>query len=145
MKKHILASILSCAALTNAAFAQQPVCELAGAEAIPIFEKAKLAFLRSDFPEFVDIMRQSLGNGASALSEPLLKVKDIVPNGFDSCQVIAQRKDIGGLIQEVATFNIKGSVQPLSLYLSAMPVRGELIIGQVNFNTAIGPVLRELK
>lgn len=144
MKKQIFAALFSLA-WAQSAHAQQAVCVLGGAEAIPIFEKAKLAFLRSDFPEFVDIMRASLGNGASALSEPLLKVKDIVPGGFEGCQVIAQRKDIGGLIQEVSTFNIKGSVQPLSLYLSAMPVRGELIFGQVNFNTAIGPVLDELK
>lgn len=86
-----------------------------------------------------------MGSAADPLREPLGKLTQIVPDGFDSCQVIAQRRDVGGMIQEVSTFSAPGELQPVSLYLLVMPVRDEMIVGQVNFNTSVGPVIGSLK
>ena len=86
-----------------------------------------------------------MGDGAETLYEPLDRLASLVPQGFDSCQVVLQRKDVGGLIQEVSTFNVRGLTFPVSLYLAAIPVRDRWIIARVNFNTTFGSVLESVK
>lgn len=122
----------------------QSVCEMRDADAVPLLEEAKKMFRDGDFLSFANFIGSSMGPGAQALVAPLDRLATLVPDGFESCQVVLQRRDIGGLVQEVSTFNVPDKDFPVSLYLLAMPVRGEMVIGQINFNTAIGPVLENL-
>jgi len=39
-----------------------------------------------------------------------------------------QRRDLGGMVQEVTTFNVKGKDFPIALYLQGTPVRGKMIV-----------------
>jgi hypothetical protein len=110
-----------------------------------LFEQAKAAFLREDFDGFAAVTTEVMGNNGSALDAPLKQLRGLIPNGFDGCQTIVQRRDVGGMIQEVSTFTLRGQAFPISVYLLAIPIRGEMKIGYVGFNTSLVSVLENLK
>ncbi|WP_322865157.1 hypothetical protein U5922_002470 [Aquicoccus sp. G2-2] len=121
-----------------------PVCEMRGAEPLPVFETAKAAFLKGDFSAFLGSATVLMRGERAALEAPLAKLADLVPSGFDSCQTILQRRDIGGLVQEVTTFDIPGKSFPISLYLQAAPVKGAMGITSLSYNSKLDTVLNEL-
>lgn len=138
--------------LTAAAFATlactaqaQSVCQMDGAVPVPLFERAKAAFLREDYDLFADITTEMMGPNGAALDAPLKQLVDFAPNGYDTCQTIVQRRDAGGMIQEVTTYTLKGQDFPLAIYLLAIPIRGELKVGYVGFNSSLVEVLKNLK
>ena len=140
MKKLTLALAIA----ASPAFAE-PVCEMRGAEPIEALELAKQKFLDGDFKGFADYSTKSMGSRAAAsLAKPVQQLAGLFPKGFESCQTVAQRKEAGGMVQEVITFNIKGQDFPMSLYLLAAPTRGEMKISYLNFNTTLSDVLKSL-
>jgi hypothetical protein len=142
IKQLLTASVF--AAVTTTAQAQS-VCEMSGAVPVPLFEQAKAAFLREDFDGFADVTTEVMGDNGRALDAPLKQLRGLIPNGFDGCQTIVQRRDVGGMIQEVSTFTLRGQAFPISVYLLAIPIRGEMKIGYVGFNTSLVSVLENLK
>lgn len=138
--KHLSAALVLVA---SPAFAE-PVCEMRGAEPLEIMETAKASFLKGDFQEFSRVATELMGASRKTLEKPIGQLEGLFPNGFEDCQTIVQRRDAGGMVQEVTTFNIKGQDFPMSLYLLAAPIRGEMKISYLNFNTTMTEVLKSL-
>ena len=142
MKHAVLAA---CLALPTALHAQT-LCEMGGAEPEPTFEPAKAAFLAGDFDAFAELTTSMMPAGPAVFGDAIGQLKGLFPNGFESCQTIVQRRDVGGLVQEVTTFNIAGSNSgPMSIYLLAAPVRGDMQISSINFTTTMNDVLDSLR
>jgi hypothetical protein len=121
-----------------------PVCEMRDAEPLPLFEAAKAAFLKEDFKAFLDVSTKMMPEKREQLEAPLAKLKQLVPSGFDRCATILQRRDKGGLVQEISTFEMSGKPFPISLYLQAAPVRGTLQITSLSYNSVLDDVLANL-
>ncbi len=111
---------------------------------MPVFEPAKAAFLSGDWDLFAELATPLIPDGPEAFGPTLNQLKVTFPNGFASCQTILSRADKGGLVQEITTFNIPGVEGPMSLYLLASPVRGELAISYFYLNTAMRDVFEKL-
>ncbi len=123
-----------------------PVCEMGGAEPVGIFEQAKQSFLHREFDDFVEVAAAIMPKkAADAVTQELQKLDGMLPEGFDSCQTIVQRRDAGGMVQEVITFNVRGKDFPISLYLQGTPVRGKMIVSYLSFHTTMSNVLEQLK
>lgn len=123
----------------------EPVCEMRGAEAFDVLEASKAEFLKGEFETFADKASAVMGDGRKSLDEPIARLEGLFPDGFESCQTVLQRTEPGGMVQEVTTFNIKDTKFPMSLYLAALPIRGELQIVYLNFDTSITKVLDTLR
>ena len=123
----------------------QNVCEMGDARIISVFEPAKAAFLAGDFNQFAELTTRLMPAGPAAFGDGINQLAGLFPDGFESCQTIVQRHDAGGMVQEVTTFNIRGNLGPMSLYLMAAPLRGELEISNINFNTTMSEVLDSLR
>ncbi|WP_299294598.1 hypothetical protein [uncultured Tateyamaria sp.] len=122
-----------------------PVCDMRGAEPLEVFETAKAAFLKGDFKSFAQVTTTLVKGGPAAFGEAVGSLEGLFPNGFESCQTVVQRIDVGGMVQEISTFNIKGLKGPMSVYLLALPTRGSLEISYVTFDTTMSKVLNELR
>ena len=143
--KAILPAALAAFCLSAPAMAQEPVCAMADAVPVPELEPAKQAFLTGEFDDFLTLATPLMKSSRESLEEPIARMKEHFPDGFESCQTILQRRDAGGFVQEISTFDFPGSDFPMSLILQAAPVRGELGIVSFTFNTKIGGVLGELR
>ncbi|MCV2894085.1 hypothetical protein [Lentibacter sp. XHP0401] len=133
-----------------AAFAASPaladsVCEMRGAEPLPVMEAAKAEFLKGEYMRFGDIAAEIMGASRESLEKPFERMEALFPDGFTQCDTVLQRRDIGGLVQEVTTFTIEDQDFPMSLYLLAIPIRGEWKIAQLNFDTKLTDVLSSLQ
>lgn len=144
MIKKLVSGALFSAVLAGAAMAE-PICEMRGAEEVPALEAAKAEFLKGDFSEFSNVATEIMGNARNQLKEPLERMGVLFPDGFESCAVVLQRRETGGMIQEVSTFVIKDQEFPMSLYLLAIPIRGEWKIAYLNFNSTLSDVLSSLR
>ncbi len=138
--KHLIIAL----ALAASPAVAENTCEMRGAEPVEILEAAKEAFLKGEFQEFSKVATELMGSSRKALEKPLGQLEGLFPNGFEDCQTVVQRRDVGGMVQEVTTFNIKGQDFPMSLYLLAAPIRGEMKISYLNFNTTMTDVLDSL-
>ena len=112
---------------------------------MPVFEEPKAAFMAGDFQRFGEVTSALFSDGVAAYGGALDQLEKLFPTGFDSCQTVVQRRDLGGMAQEVITFNAKAHAAPMSLYLLATPIRGEMTITYVNFNTKMIEVLDNLR
>lgn len=109
----------------------------------PILEESKALFLKGDFRGYlatVDTFFPDLDYGP--LFEPL---SALAPDGFDGCTTIAQRVDTGGMVQEITLFDLPGDQGPLSLYMAAGPVEGELTVLLFSFNGKLSVILDKLR
>ncbi|MEL6883688.1 MAG: hypothetical protein AAFP87_04205 [Pseudomonadota bacterium] len=140
--RHLICTALLClpTSLTAA-----PMCDMGGADVLPVFEDPKAAFLAGDFQRFGEVTSALFTNGIAAYGDALDKMAELFPDGFDSCQTVVQRRDLGGMAQEVITFNTQAHAAPMSVYLLATPIRGEMSITYVNFNTKMIEVLDNLR
>ncbi|MEL7100730.1 MAG: hypothetical protein AAGM84_18030 [Pseudomonadota bacterium] len=141
MKQLVLAAALA----LPTALSAETVCDMGGAEVVPVFEPVKAAFLSGDFAQFAQLTTRLMPTGPAAFGEGITQLEGLFPDGFESCQTIVQRTDKGGMVQEVTTFNIRGNLGPMSLYLLAAPLRGEMEISNINFNTTMSKVLDSLR
>ena len=142
--KHLLHAAAIAFVLPGTAMAQT-VCDMGGAAPVPVLETAKASFLSGDFETFARTTTKLMPQGPAAFGEGTSQLMGLFPDGFESCQTVAQRRDVGGMVQEVSTFNIAGQSSPMSLNLLAMPIRGEMQISLITFNTRMGAVLEELR
>lgn len=69
-------------------------------------------------------------------------VADIFANGFQNCATIAQRVDVGGMVQSVVVYN--ADVGPLFAYWMAVPASGDYRILSFTFDTELDAVLGKL-
>lgn len=120
------------------------LCTLDGGVGTPVFDASKRAFLSGDFGEFLRVATLRMSENLDSLNEPIKRLTELFPDGFIGCRVVAQRVDIGGMIQEVITFETKANF-PMSLYLLAIPMRGQLEITYLNFNTEFNMIIDQLR
>ena len=74
------------------------------------------------------------------------RLAELFPNGFPRCSTVLQRRDVGGMVQEITMFAIESpDTGMISIILTAVPFNDEPEIVAFVFNSAIGPVLDELK
>ncbi len=143
MIKHIFAS----AALTIAPLVAlaETVCEMGDATPYPVIEEAKAAFLASEFSEFSQQVTALMSHQRAPVDSALKQLEEIVPRGFDSCATILQRVERGGMVQEIATFNVRGGAFPVAVYFLAIPIRDDMGIALFNFNTTLEEVLDSIR
>lgn len=142
IKQTLIAATVSLFATSSFA---QSVCTMNGAVPVPKFEEAKAAFLASDYVSFENIAGELLGERKSILTGPLNQLDRALPDDYDGCETIVQRRDAGGMVQEVTNFTYPGQDFTVAIYLMGMPVRGEMKVGLVVFHSELEEVLNYLK
>lgn len=126
--------------------AQEPACALNGVEPVPVMEKAKAAFLHGRYREFYQVATPYVPDAHKKYPELMGPLAELFPDGFPNCSTVLQRRDAGGMVQEVTMFGLEPpKTGMLSIILTSVPFKDDPEIISFVFNTAIGPVLDELR
>ena len=136
MLRFALAACLSLAPLA----ARAEGCAPAGGEAVPSFQKMNQLLLDSDFLGFVAAIHAAIG---SDVSEPMHQVQGLFEEGFEGCTTIAQRRETGGMVQEIVVFH--GKPGPLFGYWMGMVEGEDARILRFAINTDIDEVMSFLR
>jgi hypothetical protein len=112
---------------------------------IALIEEAKRAFLESDYDEFVRIAGPYFPNLANEFDAYFGPLQRVIPQGFDRCETVLQRREAPGFNQELVFYFPKGSPAPMALHIVVAEVDGEHRIVEFTYNTSISDVLDELK
>lgn len=143
MKILLFASAFACC--WSIAALADPICDMGDAKPVDVFEPAKAAFLEGNYVAFATLTTPLSPRGSAAFGDAIGSLREAFPNGFVSCQTVVQRVDMGGMVQEITTFNIRGIQAPMAIYLMALPTRGALEISFVTFDTTMSAVLDQLR
>jgi hypothetical protein len=136
-----IAIVLSCLASPGAAQVT-PACAFTGPTVFPEMEAAKAAFRTGDYPGFFKLVGELMGDtDGTALMADLAAS---VPDGFESCTTIAQREDVGGLVQEVTLFSLSDGRGYIALHMQSALVDGRRVVLQFGFNSTLTKVLDDL-
>ncbi len=139
--KHLIA----CLAAFTASAAMAEGCPPAGMPAVPTFETAKGQFLSGDFKGFLDTASTYIPDAANQFDSLFGQLATLLPNGFERCVTVAQRRDAPGLIQEIVFYYPPGLNAPLSLYLMGAEVDGEVKILEFTYDSTLGNVMDKLR
>ncbi len=132
--------------LAGPALAETAPCALNGVEPLPVLEAAKAAFLKGKYHEFYRLATPYVPDARSQYPALMGRLAELFPNGFPRCSTVLQRRDVGGMVQEITMFAIEPpDTGMISIILTAVPFNDEPEIVAFVFNSAIGPVLDELK
>lgn len=112
---------------------------------IPVIERAKEAFLTTNYREFIDIGGDMFPGFEQSFDSLFGPIQEVFPNGYERCETILQRREEPGFHQELVFFFPKGFDGPVTLHLIVAEVAGEMRMISFNYNTAIGEVLGGLK
>lgn len=137
-------ALILAAALTSSCAVAEPLCEMGDAKPVDAFEAVKAAFFAGDFERFAEIGTAHINGGPASLGGGVMQLSAAFPNGFESCQTIVQRVDVGGMVQEITTFNVAGQTRPIAVYMLGAPVRGDIQITDLTFDTTLRAVLDDL-
>lgn len=130
----------------GAARADEPPCALNGVEPVPVIEQAKAAFLRGDYREFYRAVTPYVPDAREQFPTLMGPVAMLFPDGFLHCSTILQRRDAGGMVQEITMFQVPApETGAVSIILTTAPFKDEPEVIAFVFNSAIGPVLDELR
>lgn len=126
--------------------AQTPACKLNGVQPVPVLETAKAAFLAGKYQEFYRVATPYVPEARAKYPELMGPLIALFPDGFPRCATVLQRRDAGGMVQEVTMFEVTPpQTGMVSMILTAVPFNDEAEIISFVFNSAIGPVLDELR
>lgn len=126
--------------------AQTPPCKLNGVQPVPVLETAKAAFLAGKYHEFYRVATPYVPDARAKYPELMGPLAELFPDGFPRCATVLQRRDAGGMVQEITMFGMEPPrTGMVSIILTAVPFNDEPEIISFVFNSAIGPVLDELK
>ncbi len=103
----ILAALL--AATAGTAHAQ--ACAFSGDTVQPDIDSFNQMMLDDRYDDFTAAMQASMGTD---LTETMAQLVQIYPGGFSACTTIAQRSDVGGMVQELVIFDSANG--PLFIY-----------------------------
>lgn len=120
-------------------------CPPEGLPAVPTFETAKAQFLTGDYKAFLDTASAYIPDAASKYDSLFGQLAKALPNGFDHCLTVVQRRDPPGLVQEVVFYYPPGLDAPLSLYLMGAEVDGTVKILEFTYDTTLGNVMDKLR
>ncbi|SMO37150.1 hypothetical protein [Paracoccus laeviglucosivorans] len=131
--------------LASPVFADAP-CALNGTEPVAVHEAAKADFLAGRFEAFFQAATPLVQDRDAKFDEVMGPLARLIPDGFAECSTVMQRRDTGGLVQEVSLFKLKppGSGH-LSLLLTSAPVEGEQKIAFFRYNDQISQVLEAVR
>ncbi|KAF0116253.1 MAG: hypothetical protein FD150_423 [Rhodobacteraceae bacterium] len=135
--KAMIAAGLVCLAPT---FALAEGCAPDGGTVVAKVEAMNQMMLDLDFAGFVSAIKTEIGID---LGTSLDGLPDIYGDGFDGCATIAQRTDLGGMVQNVVMFN--GKVGPLFGYWLAVPQADGHRVISFTLNTDLEKVMENLR
>ncbi len=136
MKALILAGLVSLA--PTVALAEG--CTLDGGVVVAKVEAMNQLMLDLDVAGFVAAIKEEIGLD---LGDSLNGVAEIYSAGFDGCDTIAQRSDLGGMVQSVVMFN--GKVGPLFGYWLSVPKGDGYRVISFTLNTDLEKVMANLR
>ena len=141
MKKSLVTTAICFAA--NSALAGP--CDNSTEVDIPIFERAKTAFLASDYDKF-SVLAGPYFPGLQEDPDSLFgALKNALPGGFERCVTVLQRRESPGFHQELVLYFPHGFAGPVALLMIAVVVDGEARMIEFAYNTNVSGVLEELK
>lgn len=136
MKAIIAAGIVSLA--PSIALAEG--CSLDGGVVVAKVEAMNQMMLDLDVAGFVAAIKAEIGLD---LGDSLGGISEIYGAGFEGCETIAQRSDLGGMVQNVVMFN--GKVGPLFGYWLAVPQGDGHRVISFTLNTDLEKVMENLR
>ncbi len=147
----ITASLLLAAAFMGAqvgaaaAADPAPPCALNGVAPVPTLETAKAHFLKGEYPEFYRATTPFVADAEARYGDVMGKLPVLFHGGFSACATILQRRDAGGMVQEMTLFSVKppGSGM-MSLLLTSVPIEGEDMVIYMTFSSQMSRVLEEV-
>jgi hypothetical protein len=143
MSVSLRAALVLCCLASPGAAQITPACAFTGPTVFPEMEAAKAAFLAGDYPGFFTLVGELMPNtdGTALMAE----LAASVPDGFASCTTIAQREDVGGLVQEVTLFSLSDGQGYIGLYMQSALADGRRLVLQFSFNSTLTAVLDDLR
>lgn len=134
--------ILCLSLLATPGLAREPVCTMNGAASLSVPGQAKAVFLAGRYDDFHENAASLATNREGRMTQMMGPLQNLFPKGFDGCEVVMQRRDICGLVQEVSLFKVP---EPRSGYLSLLltmaRLDGQRRLGYVSYNDQIAQVL----
>lgn len=115
-------------------------CTLEGGVVVAKVEAMNQMMMDLDVPGFVEAIKAEIGLD---LGDSLTSVTEIYADGFEGCDTIAQRSDLGGMVQNVVMFN--GRVGPLFGYWLAVPQGDGHRVISFTLNTDLEKVMENLR
>lgn len=119
MRRISVGAWATCLLWPIAGAAQAPVCDAGDATPAATAEPVRAALLQADMAKAM----AGFDNDPAALQ----RFQDLLPAGYDACTVIVQRRDEGGMTQEITVFSSADS-RPngtLALYSVTAPINGD--------------------
>lgn len=122
-----------------------PPCALNGVAPVPEIETAKAHFLKGEYPQFYRVATPFVADAEARYGDVMGKLPVLFHGGFSACSTILQRRDPGGMVQEMTLFTVKppGSGM-MSLLLTSAPVDGEDRVIYMTFSSLMSRVLEEI-
>ena len=112
---------------------------------LPLMEAAKEAFLKADYPGFVEIAGSYFPDLKDNYNQYFGQLQVVFPNGFTRCVTVLQRREEPGFHQDLVFFYPAGSAAPMALLMVVAEVGGEMAMVEFTYNTGISEVLDEIK
>ncbi|MCG6884477.1 MAG: hypothetical protein LJE62_12055 [Silicimonas sp.] len=112
---------------------------------IDVFEQAKAAFFDTDYREFSRILGDFFPDLDARYDSLFGGLERAIPEGYDRCETVLQRREAPGFHQEMIFYFPKGSPAPMALLLIAAEVDGKTRMVEFNYNTSLSEVFSELK
>ena len=138
-------TLLAIAAAVLPGLALAGVCGPDREADIEVFEQAKAAFFDTDYRTFADIAGDFFP-GIDARYDSLFgQLERAIPDGYDRCETVLQRREAPGFHQELIFYFPKGSPAPMALLLIAAETDGQARLVEFTYNTSLSEVFSELK
>ena len=125
--------------------AAKPPCALNGVQPVPVLETAKAHFLKGEYPEFCRIATPFLSDAEARYRELFQQMAELFKGGFTDCSTVLQRREAGGMVQELTLFSIRPPGRGvMSLLMTTAPLKeGEKVVF-MSFNTQLARVMEQL-
>ena len=134
----------ACAAILSSSTAYAGVCGPDREADLPLLERAKAAFLASEYREFVGIAGDYFPDLDQNFNNYFGQLQVVFPNGFDRCETVLQRREAPGFNQDLVFFFPNGSPAPIALLLVSVTIEGEERLIEFTYNTSISDVVDDL-
>ena len=127
------------------ATATEPACALNGVQPVPVLETAKAHFLRGEYAQFYRIATPFVSDAEARYGEVMGQLPVLFQGGFTDCSTVLQRREAGGMVQEMTLFTVKppGSGM-MSLLLTSAPIGDEDMVIFMTFSSKMSRVLEEI-
>ncbi len=120
-------------------------CALNGVQPVPVLETAKAHFLRGEYPQFFRVSTPFVIDAEARYAGVMGKLPVLFKDGFADCTTVLQRRDAGGMVQEMTLFTVRPPASGMmSLLLTSAPIGGKEMVIFMTFNSQMTNILQEL-